>query len=165
MVLQILFLEQGLWVGEFARTLSHFEIKAVLWKVPTPYFWANSYIESKLTLKSTHPGVSFSWASYEGPSLIAGLDCGLDWWTGLLDWITVSNQTVMSSLHMQSHMLSLTSFFLESSPAIQSSDPVQRSSPQSSPAIRDDQYFRVLKTITALACLVALMIWHSSYRA
>ena len=29
----------------------------------------------------------------EGPSLITGLDCGLDWWTGLLDWITGSNQT------------------------------------------------------------------------
>ena len=28
-----------------------------------------------------------------GPSLIAGLDCGLDCWTGLLDWITGSNQT------------------------------------------------------------------------
>ena len=27
------------------------------------------------------------------PSLIAGLDCGLDRWTGLLDWITGSNQT------------------------------------------------------------------------
>ena len=27
------------------------------------------------------------------------------------------------------------------------------------------QYFRVSKTIPALACLVALMIWHSSYRA
>ena len=28
-----------------------------------------------------------------GPSLITGLDCGLDRWTGLLDWIAVSNQT------------------------------------------------------------------------
>ena len=27
------------------------------------------------------------------PSLIAGLDCGLDRWTGLLDWIAGSNQT------------------------------------------------------------------------
>ena len=34
--------------------------------------------------------------SYEAtntwPSLIAGLDYGLDHWTGLLDWITGSNQ-------------------------------------------------------------------------
>ena len=27
------------------------------------------------------------------------------------------------------------------------------------------QYFRVSKTIPVLACLVALMIWHSCYRA
>ena len=33
----------------------------------------------------------------EGPSLIAGLDCGLDRWTGLLDWITGSNQTASQS--------------------------------------------------------------------
>ena len=32
-----------------------------------------------------------------GPSLIAGLDCGLDRWTGLLDWITGSNQTASKS--------------------------------------------------------------------
>ena len=31
------------------------------------------------------------------PSLIAGLDCGLDRWTGLLDWITGSNQTASKS--------------------------------------------------------------------
>ena len=35
-----------------------------------------------------------NWAT---PSLIAGLDCGLDWWTGLLDWITGSNQTASKS--------------------------------------------------------------------
>ena len=34
---------------------------------------------------------------YDGPSLIAGLDCGLDRWTGLLDWITGSNQTASKS--------------------------------------------------------------------
>ena len=27
------------------------------------------------------------------------------------------------------------------------------------------QYFRVLKTIRALACLVILIVWHSCYRA
>ena len=31
------------------------------------------------------------------PSLITGLDCGLDRWTGLLDWITGSNQTASKS--------------------------------------------------------------------
>ena len=31
------------------------------------------------------------------PSLIAGLNCGLDQWTGLLDWITGSNQTASKS--------------------------------------------------------------------
>ena len=31
------------------------------------------------------------------PSLIAGLDCGLNLWTGLLDWITGSNQTASKS--------------------------------------------------------------------
>jgi len=30
-------------------------------------------------------------------SLIAELDCGLDWWTGLLEWITGSNQTASKS--------------------------------------------------------------------
>ena len=30
-------------------------------------------------------------------SLIAELDCGLDRWTGLLDWITGSNQTASKS--------------------------------------------------------------------
>ena len=34
-------------------------------------------------------GVNKNW----WPSLIAGLDCGLDRWTGLLDWIAGSNQT------------------------------------------------------------------------
>ena len=32
-------------------------------------------------------------SALNGPSLIAGLDCGLDWWTRLLDWITGSNET------------------------------------------------------------------------
>ena len=31
------------------------------------------------------------------PSLIAGLDCGLDHWTGLLDWIIGSNQIARKS--------------------------------------------------------------------
>ena len=35
--------------------------------------------------------------SFIRPSLIAGLDCGLDRWTGLLDWITGSNQTASKS--------------------------------------------------------------------
>ena len=49
MVLQILFHEQGLWVGEFARTLSHFEIKAILWKSAYPVllgqflYWVKAY--------------------------------------------------------------------------------------------------------------------------
>ena len=34
---------------------------------------------------------------HERPSLIAGLECRLDQWTGLLDWITGSNQTASKS--------------------------------------------------------------------
>ena len=40
---------------------------------------------------------AFKTGNLDGPSLIAGLDCGLDRWTGLLDWITGSNQTASKS--------------------------------------------------------------------
>ena len=44
----------------------------------------------------------------ERPSLIAGLDCGLDCWTGLLDWINGSNQTAIKNNDSSLDLLELT---------------------------------------------------------
>ena len=56
------------------------------------------YIPYEASIRWVHANLQFAVITkYEvplmRPSLIAGLDCGLDRWTGLLDWIAGSNQT------------------------------------------------------------------------
>ena len=85
-----------------------------------------------------HSEVQFTFVLLAPSTLWCSLwPCSNEWWTLHLVFAAQLRLYDLarhkSSLHMQSHMLSLTSFF-----RIQSSNPVQRSSPQSSPAIRDD---------------------------
>ena len=47
---------------------------------------------------------------YEGCNLITGLDCGLDHWTGLMDWITGLKLYVPHVLHQIRKLRAKTTF-------------------------------------------------------